>query len=91
MAAVTRQIVCNKFKSFVGKGKDFDNSEVPTLRSCLQKGILIREQNVIEKGINAHSLSVNETVKVLVPLIFAQWQRANAKFCPPITCKVNLF
>ena len=91
MAAVTRKTLCNKFKLFVGKGKDFDNSKVPTLRSCLQKGILIREGIVIEEGRDIHCLSVSETVKQLVPLIFAQWQRANAKFCPPITCQVNLY
>ena len=83
--------MCNKFKLFVGKGKDFDNSEVPTLRSCLQKGILIREGNIIEEGRAIPHLSVSETVKQLVPLIFAQWQRANTKFYPPITCQVNLF
>ena len=89
VAAKTRQQLSSKFVTFVGNGKEFCASELPTVRSCLQKGILIKEQHSIQEDKSKfHPLSVHEIATKLAPLVLQQWQRANAKFLPPVTIKV---
>ena len=59
---------------FVGQGKEFLHSEVPTLRAVIQRGILIKEGLILEQGAAKKDIHVKQIVDQLVPLIFAQWQ-----------------
>ena len=43
--AKTRLASSTKLANYLGAGKDFDSSEVPTLRDVLRKGILLQETN----------------------------------------------
>ena len=83
--ARTRHQFCTKLGTLVGPGKEFVMSEVPTLRAVIQKGILIKESMMIETGLTEDHVNVVDLVKEVTPLVLAQWQRANAKFVPPVT------
>ena len=48
--AKTRGQLGTKLRDFVGPGKEFLPSEVPTLRAVLQRGILLRESILREEG-----------------------------------------
>jgi len=81
----TRHQSGNKLVDLVGPGKEFNPSEVPTLRAVMQKGIQIKESML--EGTAKTEVHVKEIVPELVSLIEAQWQKANPKFCPPVTIK----
>ena len=80
----TRNQSSSKLSDFVGKGKEFIPSEVPTARAVIQRGILIKEKLMIENEKGKYDVSLGEIVKELVPLIMFQWKRSNAKFSPPV-------
>ena len=81
----TRQQSSSKLADFVGPGKEFDITEVPTGRAVIQKGILIREQLMIEENLNIRRISKSVIAGKLTPLIIAQWKKSNANFIPPVT------
>ena len=81
----TRHQSGSKLTEFVGPGKEFNLSEVPTLRAVIQRGILIKEKLLLEQGSAKKDIHVSEIVKELVPLIVAQWHKSNVKFSPPVT------
>ena len=64
----------SKLSFFVGQGKEFLHSEVPTLRAVIQRGILIKEGLILEQGAAKKDIHVKQIVDQLDPLIFAQWQ-----------------
>ena len=73
-------------REFVGKGKEFDKSEVPTIRAVIQQGLLIKENWIMaEEQLHRNEVSPQEIASSLAPLILAQWQKSNAKFIPPVT------
>ena len=75
-----------KMREFVGKGKEFDKSEVPTIRAVIQQGLLIKENWIMaEEQLHRNEVSPQEIASSLAPLILAQWQKSNAKFIPPVT------
>ena len=45
--AKTRHQSGTKLSEFVGRGKEFVECEVPTLRAVIRKGILIKEKMMI--------------------------------------------
>ena len=79
----TRHQSGSKLTELVGPGKEFIQSEVPTLRAVIQKGILIKEELLVKQ--DKKDIHVSEVAVKLVPMIVAQWQKSNAKFCPPVT------
>ena len=80
----TRSATKTKLSQFVGPGKDFLISEVPTWRSVIQKGIQLRNKKWQEDGVSKNLYSVNDMCRELSELIHLQWKKANAKFVPPI-------
>jgi hypothetical protein len=81
----TRHQSSSKLTEFVGPGKEFEITEVPTGRAIVQKGILIREKLMIVDNIPIERISKTTIARKLTPLIFEQWQRSNGKFVPPVT------
>ena len=77
----------SKLSELVGPGKEFLLSEAPTLRAVIQRGILIKEHLLLEHGTAKKDIHVKPIVDLLVPLIFAQWQKSNARFAPPVTIR----
>ena len=62
--AKTRLASSTKLANYLGAGKDFDPSEVPTLRDVLRKGILLQETNKKNFPVNVMLKDGNEyTVK----------------------------
>ena len=84
-ASTTRKQAASRLSDYVGPGKEFLVSEVPTLRAIIQRGILLREVAMIEDCASKSRTFVGDLVRELAPLILQQWQRSNAKFCPPVT------
>ena len=70
----SQSLTDSKLSSFVGQGKEFLHSEVPTLRAVIQRGILIKEGLILEQGAAKKDIHVKQIVDQLDPLIFAQWQ-----------------
>ena len=60
-------------------GKEFITSDVPTLRSVIQRGILIQERN-IHNEIAYCFYSNKELSLELAQLVIDQWQKSNALF-----------
>ena len=83
-SATTRSSSNAKLIAIVGPGKEFIPSEVPTLRSVIQKGILMQQDN-LHNGIPINCYPLMDIAKELVQLILAQWQISNDDFKPPVT------
>ena len=81
----TRHQSGSKLRDYVGPGKELDASEAPTLRSIIQKGILMKEVALIEEEKGKFKVLVADVIRQLTPLVLAQWSKSNAKFCPPVT------
>lgn len=86
-AARTRHQAGSRLADYVGPGKEFVPSEVPTLRAVIQQGILIKEKMLLEQGAAKTDIHVKQIVAEVVPLIVEQWHKSNAKFRPPVTIK----
>ena len=85
----TRHSSAGKLTEFVGCGKEFHLTEVPTLRAVIQRGLLIKERLYAENdtSITTGRGLKTKIIKELATLVSAQWHRANAKFRPPVTIK----
>ena len=68
-------------REYIGVGKPFDQTEVPTYRAVIQQGILMVMNEVKHKS-DIGALDISRAVS---PLIIAQWHKSNAQFCPPVT------
>ena len=75
----------SKLRDLVGAGKEFNPSEVPTLRAAIQRGLLIKERLLLEEGRAKTDIQTLEIVQELAVLIQLQWQKSNPKFSPPVT------
>ena len=75
----TRQASGTKtLRDYVGPGKSFDQSEVPTYRAIIQQGILIKEDMVINEVKDKSDIGALAIAKAVTPLIMAQWHKSNA-------------
>ena len=74
----------SKLKEFVGSGKKFDLSEVPTLRSMIQQGILVKEELLMDNSLKKNQVKTRDICKNVAKLMLAQWHKSNAKFIPPV-------
>ena len=45
----TRKQLTSRLTDFVGKGKEFEQSEVPTVRAVVQRGIVMRNRLIIQQ------------------------------------------
>ena len=85
----TRHASGSNLQDYVGAGKEFDPTEVPTLRAMIQQGIFLRDQKFLFEDVakNAPSYSKKQIAKDLAPMILAQWHKSNNKFVPPVIMK----
>ena len=89
MAGVkTRRLSDSKLSQLVGPGKEFIPSEVPTLQTIIQRGILIRDRMLLEQGSAKTDVHIKD---IVLELVFSDsgtiWQISNAKIAPPVTIK----
>ena len=86
----TRHASGSKLLEYVGAGKEFDPTEVPTLRAIIQQGIFLRDQKFLFEDVakTASSYSKKQIAKDLAPMILAQWHKSNNKFVPPVIMKL---
>ena len=85
MAGVkTRRLSDSKLSQLVGPGKEFIPSEVPTLQTITQRGILIRDRMLLEQGSAKTDVHIKD---IVLELVFSDsgtiWQISNAKIAPP--------
>ena len=69
----TRHSSSCKLSDYIGGGKEFILSEVPTNRAVIQRGILLRENKCVEDGISKQNYSKDQIAK-------DQWLKSNVKF-----------
>ena len=86
MAGVkTRRRSDSKLSQLVGPGKEFIPSEVPTLQTIIQRGILIRDRMLLEQGSAKTDFHIKD---IVLELVFSDsgtiWQISNAKIAPPV-------
>ena len=74
----TRQEASTKLSDYLGKGKEFNPTELPTLRDCLRYGILLKETN---PELQSNKVMMTKVLKN----INQNWLKANFKFKPPVT------
>ena len=76
----TRHKSGSQRSEYLGVGKEFLPSEVPTLRVALRKVLLLQELELRDRrDVKVHSLLSQVAENVLV-----QWQKSNIKFAPPV-------
>lgn len=81
----TRNTVDFKLKTAIGPGKEFLASEVPTLRAVIQKGILIKEEHLVQHEESRNQLTTFKLAEELASHVSEQWKKANEKFVEPVT------
>jgi hypothetical protein len=79
----TRHEASTKLSDYLGKGKEMSQTELPTLRDCFQYGIFLRETNMDFMNHITHDTRV--MAKEILNGIRERWERASAKFKPPVT------
>ena len=84
----TRSSLKNNVAIHFGPGKEFLQSEVPTVRAVLQKGILIQEQNLLN-GIQYKHYPISTLCKNLVMQVICQWEKSNPLFKHPVTFRYS--
>ena len=79
----TRHASGSNLQDYVGAGKEFDPTKVPTLRAMIQQGIFLRDQKFLFEDVakNAPSYSKKQIAKDLAPMILAQWHKSRLRFC----------
>ena len=84
--------LCQKLKyssitnisEFIGPGKDFIPSELPTNRAVIQKGILLKEQKSITCNLRQNKYSNRDFASDVFQLVLSQWRKANVNFQQPV-------
>ena len=80
----TRHSSGSKLKDYIGPAKEFNPSEVPTLRCVIQRGLLLKDEKLIVQDVAKTNYSRGDLAKDLAPLVLAQWEKSNAMFKPPV-------
>ena len=88
MAGVkTRRRSDSKLSQLVGPGKEFIPSEVPTLQTIIQRGILIRDRMLLEQGSAKTDVHIKDIVLELVFSDSGTMANLKCQICPPVTIK----
>ena len=84
MAGVkTRRRSDSKLSQLVGPGKEFIPSEVPTLQTITQRGILIRDRMLLEQGSAKTDVHIKDIVLELVFSDSGTMANLKCQICPP--------
>ena len=81
----TRSETGSKVADYIGCGKEFSLSEIPTNRDVLCMGILMKEKKLLEDDVAMRNYPNKVLASDLAVNIIKQWYRANPKFQPPVT------
>ena len=84
MSKVKTRSSTTAISDFIGPGKDFIPSELPTNRAVIQKGILLKEQKSMTCNLHHNKYSNKDLASDLIPFVLAQWRKANVKFQQPV-------
>ena len=77
----TRNASGSKLSDYLGTGKEFMLTEVPTLRGALRKALLIQETLILG---DRRNLPVNDLMTEVATSVIKQWQISNNKLKPPV-------
>ena len=80
-ARKTRVTLTTHTTTLVASGRELIPSQLPTNRDVLRLGIYLRETAETD----TRNYPVNILVRDIVPVLFAQWTKANAEFKFPVT------
>ena len=79
----TRHNSSCKLSTYVGAAKEFSLADVPTVRAVIRRGLLLKEQKLLE-GIDTRHYSAKQIARDLAPLVEAQWLKSNVAFVFPV-------
>ena len=80
----TRNDSGSKLTDYLGPGKEFLPTEVPTLRGVLRKALLIQEEHILDFCGDRRSLSVADLMIKVADSVIEQWQISNNQLAPPV-------
>ena len=80
----TRASIKFSISQYIGSGKEFTLTELPTLREVLRYGVFLQEKYKIEHDKDYRNYSIQDVAKDVLPSLLAQWKRANCEFKPPV-------
>ena len=80
----TRASIKSSISQYIGSGKEFTLTELPTLREVLRYGVFLQEKYKIEHDKDYRNYSIQDVAKDVLPSLLAQWKRANCEFKPPV-------
>ena len=66
--------------NFIGTGREFMPSELPTVQDIIRLRILLRE----ESGDDARNYTAASLAKDIYPTVLEKWELANSSFVTPI-------
>ena len=72
-----------QLSQLVGPGKEFIPSEVPTLQTIIQRGILIRDRMLLEQGSAKTDVHIKDIVLELVFSDSGTMANLKCQNCPP--------
>ena len=84
--ARTRHLSSSPLVEYLGPGKEFLPSELPTLRAVLQFGIHLQDIKIREEEVKKNTYLKSELVKDMSLGVLVQWKKANHLFEPPVIC-----
>ena len=84
--ARTRHLSSSPLVEYLGPGKEFLPSELPTLRAALQFGIHLQDIKIREEEVKKNTYLKSELMKDMSLGVLVQWKKANHLFEPPVIC-----
>ena len=84
MACKTRHASGTKLAEILGPGEPMSKNEFPTVRTALRHGLYLQEMALLQEDRDRRNYPVPIMVKEIAAETVAVWQRANAKFTPPV-------
>lgn len=84
-AKKTRHGISSSITTFIGKGKEFQPSELPTLREILQYVIYLQEKHLIINESDRQNYPISKIANDVTEVLINQWKSANTLFVPPVT------
>ena len=80
-----------RMREYIGDGRDFHESQLPTNRSILQKFILEKDNLIHDKNLHFSNISTTDVSKPVASALERQWKTISPLFeSPVIICGLSL-
>ena len=83
-AKKTRNSSGSKLSDYLGVGKEFIPTEVPTLRGAIRKVLFEQEKFVLQGDGDLRNLPLKDVMTLVAQDVLNQWLKANHQFTQPV-------